>query len=124
MDGACFTVTDFGEPSPQDFLAALKHETHNPKSMLTLRQHVLSFPLLDTKGVVYRDLKPANTMLTFDHKGELLVKIVDFGTVKLTGQPKAAGDLDRACYSFDRRFIDDHNRSGDPEFSNCEVRRY
>lgn len=49
---------------------------------------------IHAKGVVYRDLKPANTMLTFDHKGELLVKIVDFGTVKLTGQPPAAGELD------------------------------
>jgi serine/threonine protein kinase len=49
---------------------------------------------IHAKGVVYRDLKPANTMLTFDHKGELLVKIVDFGTVKLTGQPPAVGELD------------------------------
>ncbi len=49
---------------------------------------------IHAKGVVYRDLKPANTMLTFDHKGELLVKIVDFGTVKLTGQRRTAGDLD------------------------------
>jgi serine/threonine protein kinase len=49
---------------------------------------------IHAKGVIYRDLKPANTMLTFDHKGELLVKIVDFGTVKLIGQPPAPGDLD------------------------------
>lgn len=49
---------------------------------------------IHAKGVVYRDLKPANTMLTFDHKGELLVKIVDFGTVKLTGQRRPVGELD------------------------------
>lgn len=35
------------------------------------------------QGVVHRDLKPANIMLTRDHHGELLVKIVDFGSVKL-----------------------------------------
>lgn len=35
------------------------------------------------QGVLHRDLKPANIMLTRDYHGRLLVKIVDFGSVKL-----------------------------------------
>jgi serine/threonine protein kinase len=38
------------------------------------------------KGVVHRDLKPANIMLTVDPAGRLVVKVLDFGAVKLIGQ--------------------------------------
>jgi len=38
-------------------------------------------------GLVHRDIKPANLILTRDEKGRMLVKVVDFGLVKLTGEP-------------------------------------
>jgi serine/threonine protein kinase len=38
-------------------------------------------------GLVHRDIKPANLILTRDEKGQMLVKVVDFGLVKLTAQP-------------------------------------
>jgi serine/threonine protein kinase len=37
-------------------------------------------------GLVHRDIKPANLILTRDEKGGMLVKVIDFGLVKLTGE--------------------------------------
>jgi serine/threonine protein kinase len=37
-------------------------------------------------GVVHRDIKPANVFLAHDKTGAPVVKILDFGLVKLTGQ--------------------------------------
>jgi TolB-like protein len=38
-------------------------------------------------GLVHRDIKPANLILTRDEKGGMLVKVIDFGLVKFTGEP-------------------------------------
>ena len=38
------------------------------------------------RGVVHRDLKPANILLVVDAAGETLVKVADFGLVKLVGE--------------------------------------
>jgi serine/threonine protein kinase len=38
-------------------------------------------------GLIHRDIKPANLILTRDEKGRILVKVIDFGLVKLTAEP-------------------------------------
>jgi serine/threonine protein kinase len=58
------------------------------------RQIVVGLAEVHSKGIVHRDLKPANIMLTSDYKGDLLVKIVDFGAVKFTQRHSAIDDLE------------------------------
>jgi len=44
-------------------------------------------------GIVHRDLKPSNLMVSTAKDGEEVVKIVDFGIVKLTDEDEATQDL-------------------------------
>src|SRR5262249_36109690 len=38
------------------------------------------------KGIIHRDLKPSNVLITL-HDGTPVVKVIDFGIAKATGQP-------------------------------------
>lgn len=49
---------------------------------------------IHSHNIVHRDLKPANIMLTHDRLGQLIVKILDFGAIKLAGETPAAPQLD------------------------------
>src|SRR5688572_25987582 len=44
-------------------------------------------------GIIHRDLKPSNIMITNGRDGEDLVKIVDFGIVKLTAEDEKTQEL-------------------------------
>lgn len=44
-------------------------------------------------GIIHRDLKPANIMLLKHESGNELVKLVDFGIVKIKGQQRASQKL-------------------------------
>jgi len=46
-----------------------------------------------SKGLIHRDLKPANIMLVKEEDGSELVKLVDFGIVKLTNSQTASQRL-------------------------------
>lgn len=46
------------------------------------------------QGVILRDLKPENVMLSRDRRGNVQVKLVDFGTVKLRGHSDEDADAD------------------------------
>jgi serine/threonine-protein kinase len=49
---------------------------------------------LHSRGVLHRDVKPANLMLTRDSKGCLMVKVVDLGAVKFVERSLALDDVD------------------------------
>ncbi|MCU1265524.1 MAG: Serine/threonine protein kinase/WD40 repeat protein [Acidobacteria bacterium] len=80
-------------PTLRDFL---KQNRSLPLELCLLITNQIAEGLaaIHAQGVVFRDLKPANIMITFDHKGELLVKIFDFGAVKLLGQSPTLGDVE------------------------------
>lgn len=60
-------------------------------AVLIARQIAAGLAELHAQGVIHRDLKPANVMLTIDRQGELVVKIIDLGAVKLV-DPEAMPD--------------------------------
>jgi len=61
------------------------------------------------KGIIHRDLKPSNVLVTL-HDGEPVVKVIDFGIAKATGQELAA----RTYFTEFRQFI------GTPEYMSPE----
>lgn len=61
-----------------------RHSSLRPEdAVLIARQIAQGLGELHGKGIIHRDLKPANVMLTIDRHGELVVKIIDLGAVKL-----------------------------------------
>ena len=63
-------------------------------AVLIVRQVLQGLLEIHDQGVVHRDLKPANIMLTQDREGNLVVKIVDFGSVKIAVHRPNAEDID------------------------------
>ncbi len=61
------------------------------------------------KGIIHRDLKPSNVLVTL-HDGEPVVKVIDFGIAKATGQELAA----QTFFTEFRQFI------GTPEYMSPE----
>src|SRR5205814_1277410 len=58
----------------------------NPRERLELFVHVCqAVQHAHQKGIIHRDIKPSNVMITL-HDGTPVVKIIDFGIAKATGQ--------------------------------------
>jgi calcium-dependent protein kinase len=57
-----------------------KIQYYNEKDAATIMQQLLSCVYyLHSKGIVHRDLKPENLMMETDVKGDLTIKLIDFG---------------------------------------------
>ena len=63
-------------------------------AVLIVRQVLQGLVEIHSQGVVHRDLKPANIMLTQNREGNLVVKIVDFGSVKIAVHGPNIEDID------------------------------
>jgi serine/threonine-protein kinase len=46
---------------------------------------------LHSMGLIHRDISPENIMLSQDHHGKLLVKVIDFGIAKQLGEGEGSG---------------------------------
>lgn len=86
------------------------------QAVMIARQLASGLTEVHSKGVVHRDLKPANIMLTRDYKGDLLVKIVDFGAVKFVRSSFALDDaeLTGAMMVGSARYTSPENCRGEP----------
>lgn len=86
------------------------------QAVMIARQLASGLTEVHSKGVVHRDLKPANIMLTRDYKGDLLVKIVDFGAVKFVRSNSALDDVDLtgAMMIGSARYTSPENCRGEP----------
>ncbi len=81
-DGQAFLVMEWLDGENLD-----ARMTHGPLDIATAldiaSQTCAGVAAAHDRGVIHRDLKPANLFLTRDHRGELLIKVLDFGIAKL-----------------------------------------
>jgi serine/threonine protein kinase len=82
----------------QKFLAR-KRRLAPADAVLVARQAAQALAELHDQGVVHRDVKPANLMLTIDRQGRFVLKAIDLGAVKLAG-PNAVPDYENLTTGF------------------------
>ncbi|MEW6736780.1 MAG: protein kinase [Acidobacteriota bacterium] len=95
-DGLLFMVMEYVDGiTLEQYLK--EHAPLTPKRALEiLRPVAAALDVAHSLGIVHRDLKPANLMLSKDTAGKELIKVLDFGTARLTVQdddPKISGGV-------------------------------
>ncbi|MCC7538762.1 MAG: protein kinase [Deltaproteobacteria bacterium] len=107
------TVHDYGETDSGELFMVMEYLDGEPLSAITARNRLAPLRVIDImlqvaralraahrEGTVHRDLKPGNIMLLRDAEhGEDLVKVVDFGLVKVfqpSAEHRPESDLTRA----------------------------
>lgn len=79
------------------------------KATAAVRDALRGLAAAHGKGVIHRDMKPANLMRARDAQGNEIIKLVDFGLARVVGGPDGAADL-----TFAGAFI------GSPNFASPE----
>lgn len=87
-----------------------------PKALAIAIQIGEGLAEIHSKGIIYRDLKPANVLVCSDYKGDMVVKIVDFGAVKLRNSTSNHGGLDltKAMFVGSPIYASPENCKGEP----------
>jgi serine/threonine-protein kinase len=84
-DGRHFYVMDLLEGEPLDRYLARERQSSVATAVQLLRPIAEALDAAHAAGVVHRDLKPQNIYLTWDAKGLVVPKLLDFGMAKLLG---------------------------------------
>jgi len=84
-DGLAYLVMDYLDGASLQEYIALKKKIHWQKACQFFLQICSGLQHAHIKGVVHRDLKPGNIMMTRDDSKNYLLKIVDFGLAKICG---------------------------------------
>lgn len=88
-DGLAYLVMDYLDGASLQEYIALKKCVHWQKACQFFLQICAGLQHAHIKGVVHRDLKPGNIMLTRDDSQTYVLKIVDFGLAKICGDDSA-----------------------------------
>ncbi|MEZ4437214.1 MAG: serine/threonine-protein kinase [bacterium] len=84
-DGLLYLVQAFVDGRPLDALLRERGPL-SPARAVAIAAGVLdALDAAHHAGIVHRDVKPANVMLTVDHRGREQVKLLDFGIARLVG---------------------------------------
>lgn len=87
------------------------------------RQVAEGLRAIHEQGFLYRDMKPANVMLTRDYAGRLLVKILDFGAVKIIRESAElkAVDLTGALFVGSAQYASPENCKNLPQDERSDI---
>jgi tRNA A-37 threonylcarbamoyl transferase component Bud32 len=88
-DGLAYLVMDYIDGASLQEYIALKKTIHWQKACQFFLQICSGLQHAHIKGVVHRDLKPGNIMMTKDDQQKYVLKIVDFGLAKICGDDSA-----------------------------------
>ncbi|HEY9732271.1 MAG TPA: serine/threonine-protein kinase [Drouetiella sp.] len=88
-DGVAYLVMDYIDGASLQEYIALKKTIHWQKACQFFLQICSGLQHAHVKGVVHRDLKPGNIMMTRGEDHSYMLKIVDFGLAKICGDDSA-----------------------------------
>ncbi|MCA8941780.1 MAG: SUMF1/EgtB/PvdO family nonheme iron enzyme [Planctomycetes bacterium] len=91
QDGRPFFVMEYVDGEPISSHCA-RHESSLHERLTLFRQVCAGVEHAHQKGVIHRDLKPTNLLVTFED-GEPVVKIIDFGLARATAQREVESTL-------------------------------
>lgn len=88
-DGLLFIAMEYVEGRSLDAVISEDGPLPPLRTVQIARQMALSLAEAHTKGIVHRDIKPQNVMLTSHGDGKEFVKVLDFGVAKLASVESA-----------------------------------